>query len=101
MQKRFDPGFTLIEIAIVLVIVGLLAGFGASMIVPMQKKAKRMESQKAVDAVVESILGYAFIYNRIPDEIEFRDLITNKKDPWLKDFYYLFDNRLTKYSSTE
>ncbi|UCE72423.1 MAG: prepilin-type N-terminal cleavage/methylation domain-containing protein, partial [Nitrospiraceae bacterium] len=56
---RSRQGFTLIEIAMILVIVGLLVGMGASMLGPMVKRNKLNDTRKAVREVYNSILGFA------------------------------------------
>jgi len=100
-----EKGFTLIEIAIVLVIVGLLVGFGASIIGPMQKRARRNEASQAVAAAKESLIGFAAsIRNRLPvwgdntpdtTSDEFCEVVSSKSDPWGKPLYYVFDNNLS------
>jgi len=52
-------GFTLIELAIVLIIIGLLIGLGAGLIGPLTKRAKIVESKEIVDAAVSSLISYA------------------------------------------
>ncbi|MBU4052854.1 MAG: type II secretion system GspH family protein, partial [Proteobacteria bacterium] len=80
-----NRGFTLIELAIVMVIVGLLAGFGASMIVPLSVRAKRMETTEAVNVATEAVIGYAAAHNgRLPTVGEFPGIIGKYKDAWRK-----------------
>src|SRR4030066_548477 len=62
-------GFTLIEIAIVLVILGLLVTLGASMIGPLTKRAKVIESREAVKAAKEALLGYVVKNGYLPTTI--------------------------------
>ncbi len=52
-------GFTLVELAIVLVIVGLLIGMGAGLLGPLTKRAKLIETRNTVKEVYETINGYA------------------------------------------
>jgi type II secretory pathway pseudopilin PulG len=59
-------GFTLIEIAMILVIVGLLVGMGASMLGPMVKRNKLNDTRKAVRKVYNSILGFAEANKTLP-----------------------------------
>ncbi|MBI5641424.1 MAG: prepilin-type N-terminal cleavage/methylation domain-containing protein, partial [Nitrospirae bacterium] len=51
-------GFTLIEIAIVLIIIGFLLTIGAGMMGMLTKKAKLTETRETVKTAHESILGY-------------------------------------------
>ncbi|BCB97111.1 hypothetical protein JZK55_20330 [Dissulfurispira thermophila] len=62
-------GFTLIELAMVLVVIGLLIGLGASLIGPLTKRAKLIETRETVKAVYESILGYAASNKKFPTDL--------------------------------
>ena len=62
-------GFTLIEIAVVLVILGLLVALGASMMGPLTKRAKVIESREAVKAAKEALLGYVVKNGYLPTTI--------------------------------
>jgi prepilin-type N-terminal cleavage/methylation domain-containing protein len=68
-MKNIRPnsrGFSLVEMAIVLVIVGLLLGVGASMIGPMTKLAKTRETRDNIDSCTASIISFAATNGRIP-----------------------------------
>jgi prepilin-type N-terminal cleavage/methylation domain len=58
-KPKGSPGLTLIEVAIVLVILGLLIGLGAGLISMLTKRAKIIESRETVDAAVEALISYA------------------------------------------
>ena len=61
-----ECGFTLTELAIVLVIVGLLLG---GMMVPLSAQRdiqKANETQKQLAEIKEALLGFAVIYRRLP-----------------------------------
>lgn len=59
-------GFTLIEMAIVLVIIGLLLGAGASLIGPLTKRAKLIENRETIKTVYEAIRGFAAQNKQLP-----------------------------------
>jgi len=65
-QDLTPPGFTLVELAIVLVIVGLLIGMGASLIGPLTRRAKLNETRNTVKEVYETISGFATANKRLP-----------------------------------
>ncbi|MEZ0329392.1 MAG: Ig domain-containing protein [Dissulfuribacterales bacterium] len=65
VHKRSN-GFTLIEMAIVLVILGLLLGLGASLIGPLTKRAKLIENRETVKTIYEAIRGYAAQNKQLP-----------------------------------
>lgn len=90
-----ENGFSLIEIAIVLVIVGLLLGMGAAMIGPLTQRAKNTESIQTVKAAVESVIGFTVISNnRLPDNTNFPGIVKKQRDSWQKPLHYIYDNNL-------
>jgi type II secretory pathway pseudopilin PulG len=62
-------GFTLIEIAMILVIVGLLVGMGAGMLGPLVKRNKLTDTRKTVREVYNSIVGYAMSNKTLPSAL--------------------------------
>lgn len=61
-----DRGFTLIEMAIVLMIVGLLLG---GMLVPLSAQMEQRNSsdtQKTLSEIKEALIGYAIVNGRLP-----------------------------------
>ena len=77
-------GFTLIEVAIILVIVGLLVGLGAELIGPLTKRAKVIETRKLADAAVESVISYGASYNRLPATGSCSSTVKSPNDAWQK-----------------
>ncbi|MDQ7056701.1 MAG: prepilin-type N-terminal cleavage/methylation domain-containing protein [Persephonella sp.] len=57
MNKR---GFTLVELAMVLVVVGLIAGIGITALGILIKRAKVSAAKEIVNADVEAVPGYTF-----------------------------------------
>lgn len=107
-SKRNAAGVTLIEIAIVLVIMGLLVGFGTQLATSLTTRAKRVENKEAAKAAAAALVGYAASHEAIPawgDETpdgtvdEFCEVVTNRKDATSKPLYYLYDNSLTAFGS--
>ncbi len=96
MRRHNDNrGFTLIEMAVVLTIVGLLVGFAASMVRPLLERAKRNETQDAINAAVAAIVGYATANNsRLPDAALFPATIKRQVDSWKKPIAYVYDSNL-------
>lgn len=97
---REKKGFTLVELAIVMVIVGLLLGLGAGMVGPLTKRVKLNESREIVSAAVDSVMGYASINNRVPDlsaspsPTSFWTNVRTQNDTWGRPLVYVFDNNL-------
>lgn len=59
-------GFSLIEIALVLVIVGLALGGIVSAIGPQLENKRINETQKALEEVKEALIGFAIVNGRLP-----------------------------------
>ncbi len=67
MKRNSKPfGFTLIEVALMLVILGLLLGMGVSLIGPLVKRSKLAETREAVKAAKEAFVGYAVKNGYLP-----------------------------------
>jgi prepilin-type N-terminal cleavage/methylation domain-containing protein len=103
-----QKGFTIIEVAVVLVIMGLLVGFGASLVGPLTIRAKRMETKDTLKAATESIIGFAASNGKIPTwgdnnpdatVDEFCEVAANRKDAFTMPLYYFFDIQLTSAGS--
>jgi prepilin-type N-terminal cleavage/methylation domain-containing protein len=64
--KSFQSGFTLVEIAIVLLIVTILLGYTVAMF-PRQQELKQYRALNIeMDRVVEAIIGFAQVNGRLP-----------------------------------
>lgn len=59
-------GFTLVEIAFVLVLVGILVGFGVQMLPMLVKQNKLKEDRAFVKQTRTAIIGYALATGRLP-----------------------------------
>ena len=108
MAVRDRKGFTIIEVAIVMVIIGLLVGFGATLVGPLTERSKRAATTDIVTGAVESIVGFAAAEQRLPQwgdntldatPDEFCEVVTQRKDSAAKPLYYFFDTRLTSLGS--
>jgi len=94
-QAFSDKGFTIVELAIVLVIVGILISLGISMIGPLSKRAKVSETRGVVDAGAESLTGYAATNRRLPTTVQFAAALQKASDAWGNTLYYIVDGSLT------
>ncbi len=88
-----DRGFTLIEIAMVLVVIGILLTIGAGLVGILTKKAKFNESREIVKAVYESILGYVATNKKLPDNLS--NLSVKTTDPYGNTIQYYRAQELT------
>ncbi|UCH81073.1 MAG: type II secretion system protein [Nitrospiraceae bacterium] len=93
-KNHGSSGFTLIELAIVLVIVGLLIGMGSGLVGTLTKRAKLYENRNIIDAAVESLISYSASNNELPDISTFPTVVRNPNDVWKKQLYYIADDDL-------
>ena len=92
-----QKGMTLVEVAIVMVIVGILIGIGSGMIGPLTKRIKVNDTKEIINAAVESVVGFAATNRRlpVPTGTEFTNSVRNAVDAWTKPLYYIVDANLT------
>ncbi|MBF0540292.1 MAG: putative Ig domain-containing protein [Nitrospirae bacterium] len=64
-----DSGFTLIEMAMVLVIIGLIVSMGTQMLKTMTKRSMMVNSTQIAKTAYESILGYAISNKKLPADL--------------------------------
>ncbi len=66
MKNSRQTGFTLVEVAIVLLIVGILLGYTVALF-PRQQELKQYRAvDRVMDEVVEAIIGFAQVNGRLP-----------------------------------
>jgi len=91
--------FTLIELAIVIAIVGILLGSGIGVFTLLTKRAKIKQSQEIVNENIEILKNYASINRKIPDSSNFSEIINKKEDIWGKKLGYKYAKNLTENNS--
>ncbi|MBI2353976.1 MAG: prepilin-type N-terminal cleavage/methylation domain-containing protein [Deltaproteobacteria bacterium] len=104
-----NKGFTLIELAIVLVIVGILIGVGSGMVGMLITAIKVRESRDHLDAAMQSVTSWASANNRLPDTTSnpstnpalFANAAKTPNDAWGQGFIYLYDNALAPATATK
>ena len=97
-------GFTLVEMALTMVVLGVLIAIGAAMIGPMTKRARQVETTDILNGAVEAISGYANVNKRlpiwhnshaspdIPQTNEIHYVLRNRNDAWGGPLFYRFAN---------
>ncbi len=86
MFFRTSKGFTLIEIAIVLVILGLLLASGIGIISILVKNQKFNETKTVVEKACKTIEGYAISHKKLPSDLNSLGIPT--KDSYTNDLVY-------------
>ncbi|MDW7972092.1 MAG: putative Ig domain-containing protein [Thermodesulfovibrio sp.] len=81
-----NQGFTLVELAIVLIVIGLLVGVGASLIGPLTKRAKLTETRETVKQAKEAVLGFAVKNGYLPADLDVAG--ARKLDAWGRSLQY-------------
>ena len=115
MKKRIFPslnqnGFTFIEIAIVMVIIGLLAGGGVSLMGMLTKRKARNETLDYLKQTKQAIVSYATIHGKLPwadtdgdgnanngassGTLPYLDLEVRPSDPYKRVLKYEINNNL-------
>ena len=94
-------GFTLIELSIVLVIIGMLVGLGANLIGPLTTFVKVRETRDIQDAAIQSITSWAASRNTIPNDALFASAAKSPLDAWGRNMVYLYDTNLYTASPTK
>jgi prepilin-type N-terminal cleavage/methylation domain-containing protein len=64
-------GFTLVELSIVLIIIGLLTGGAFQMLQVMNEKARATEAKENLESVKKAIITFAVNNSRLPTQAEF------------------------------
>lgn len=100
-EKRRQGGFTLVEILIVVMIIGLLASFVAPNLIGRYERSKEEIAKAQVEMLSSGVLSFKLDMNRYPTSLEellkstdpkWRGPYLSKqelpKDPWGKDYLY-------------
>ncbi|MCX5802920.1 MAG: hypothetical protein NTU69_05215, partial [Proteobacteria bacterium] len=86
---------TLVEIAIVLVIIGIVIGLGTALVGPLTKRMKINDTKEIINGDVESVISFAATNRRLPTVAQFPNNVRNPNDAWTKPLYYIVDTNLT------
>jgi prepilin-type N-terminal cleavage/methylation domain-containing protein len=87
-------GFTLIELSIVLVIIGLLIGGSIQATKSMRDRSKVIETQQQLEALKEAIYGFALNTNTLPATLADLNATALERDAWGNAILYRADTAL-------
>lgn len=65
-RRRRQSGFSLIELAVVLVIIGLLVGGGIAAITAGTEQGRRAEQERQFERIRAALHGFAMVHGRLP-----------------------------------
>lgn len=118
MKMKNNSGFTLIELAIVLVIIGLVLSAFLTPLAAQLAQARNTQARKDLSEIKEALLGFAVINGRLPcpdtnndgledicglpnntvtsgGNVPWSTLNTNQLDPWQRRYQYRVNNAFT------
>ncbi len=89
---RYKKGFTLVELAIVLIIIGLLLSIGVTLFTILVKSAKLRDTRTTVKTVCEAVKSYAITNKTLPSNLN--GLGVRTKDAYGQNLEYDFASGL-------
>ncbi len=66
MSTRRQKGFSLLEIAVVLIVIGLVLGGGLAPLSAQLESAARNNTENKLELITESLVGFAMVNGRLP-----------------------------------
>lgn len=118
MKMKHNSGFTLVELAIVLVIIGLVLSAFLTPLAAQLAQARNTEARKDLSEIKEALLGFAVVNGRLPcpdtnndgledaclntnvtvttgGNVPWSTLSTKQLDPWQRRYQYRVNNGFT------
>ncbi len=87
LSSRVPKGFTLVELAMVLVVIGVLLTLGVGLMGPLIKQQKLAKSRKILEEIKEAVIGYVLTHRTLPPNLSVLGVRT--KDAFGKEILYL------------
>lgn len=82
-------GFTLIEMSVVMVVLGIVIGAIAPLLVSQIKQDRTREVREVVNVARDEVVGFARVHGRLPTRTEFSSQIGHTIDAWRNELFYL------------
>lgn len=93
-------GFTLVELSIVLIVVGMLVALGGGMIGPLTNFIKVRETRELQDSALQSVVSWASSRNAIPTGAGFSTAAKSPQDAWGRNFVYRYYSSISSSTPT-
>lgn len=90
-------GFSLIEMALVLIVLGVLTTLIMPPILASVRKEKNTQAKNALRSAKDSVIGYAMLNHVLPPTLAAAGVT---RDPWSRDYRYWSDSYLTSGTAT-
>lgn len=110
LREQWRPAFTLVELMVVIVIIGLLAGAATMSVRSYLVRGKQSVAKMEISKIAQALDTYYTAYDKYPttdeglrslveESQEFPDGLINKipKDPWGSDYVYQQPGRDSAY----
>ena len=94
MKKQ--SAFTLVEMAMVLIIMGLIIGSSTKVFTSFSKNTKLQETKELLKQMSLDIEGFSKAFHRLPTEKEFNKFRMRTKDSWGKEVTYVTTKTITE-----
>ena len=98
MLRRQQRGMTLLEIMVVIVILGMIAGAVVVAVIPQLNKARQDTARLEISAMMQGLQQYNVKRGKYPDTamglkalIDDQDIDKLKADPWGHDYVYMLE----------
>lgn len=85
-------GFSLVELSIVLVIIGIVMTAALKLAGPISQIVKMRETKERMDSALQSVVGYAATHNAVMSNLS---SVAVPRSSWGKNFAYLHDTRFS------
>ena len=92
---KSKSAFTLVEMAMVLIIMGIIVGSSTKIFASMSKNAKLHETKELLKQMSLDIEGFTQAFNRLPTKKELLAFRIESKDAWGKEINYVSSKELT------
>ncbi|MBF0213491.1 MAG: prepilin-type N-terminal cleavage/methylation domain-containing protein [Magnetococcales bacterium] len=90
-------GFSLVELSIVMIIIGLIIAGGVTVFQPSMRQTYKAKNEVIVRHAVDAMIGFSGSYKRLPTTLQ--SVINSPKDAQNQDLSYAYDDHFLDESS--